>query len=135
MSIRSRPLPTAAAAPLLAFVLAACGSPSNDSPESDGRPSPPPQRQQQQQQQQPTRNVDGGDVRGDDGPAPNLPEGWLASMQEYADCLNQNGAQGIKVDTARGSLELSSVLPPEAVSTCMKYNPVSKQGGAKEKRP
>ncbi|GGV42379.1 hypothetical protein GCM10010495_69970 [Kitasatospora herbaricolor] len=61
--------------------------------------------------------------------------GWLASMQEYADCLNQNGAQGIKVDKARGGLDLSSVLPPEAVRKCQQYNPVYKQGGAEEKRP
>ncbi|MDQ0306425.1 hypothetical protein J2S46_000981 [Kitasatospora herbaricolor] len=56
-------------------------------------------------------------------------------MQEYADCLNQNGAQGIKVDKARGGLDLSSVLPPEAVRKCQQYNPVYKQGGAEEKRP
>jgi hypothetical protein len=97
MSARTRTVLTAAAVPLLALMLTACGGPSTDSPGTGDRPTPP--------RQQPNGSLDGGDIRGDDGPAPNLPDGWLESMQEYADCLNQNGAQGIKVDKARGGLD------------------------------
>ncbi|MFD4247329.1 hypothetical protein ACFWP3_37940 [Streptomyces sp. NPDC058525] len=126
MKTPTRAVLTTAAVPLLALVLAACGSSPTDSPGTSGQPTPP--------QQQPNGRLDGGDVRGDDGPAPNLPDGWLESMQEYADCLNQNGAQDIKVDKARGGLDLNSALPPEAVQKCLSYNPVSTRGGAKEKR-
>ncbi|MEV6175486.1 hypothetical protein AB0L99_45825 [Streptomyces sp. NPDC051954] len=127
MNTRAHAVLASAAVPLLALALAACGNPSEHSPVATGRPAPP--------QQQPTGRVDGGDVSGDEEPLTNLPDDWLESMQQYADCLNQNGAQNIKVDKSRGGLDLNSELPPEAVRKCIQYNPVSKEGGAEEKRP
>ncbi|MEU0133742.1 hypothetical protein ABZ172_06870 [Streptomyces sp. NPDC006296] len=119
--MRTTRVTQAAAAPLLVLVLTACGSDPSGSPDTD-RPSTP--------REQPT-----GDVRAGTGPASELPDGWLESLQEYADCLNRNGAQDVEVDTARGGLALDSVLPPDAVRTCLQYNPVHKNGGPREMKP
>lgn len=112
----------ASVTPVIVLALAACGGGSNDAADPGGRPTP--------SQEQPSGNVDIGD-----GESADLPDGWLESMQEYADCLNQNGAEGIKVNEAQGGLEMGSILPPDAVKKCLKYNPVYKEGGTKEMNP
>jgi hypothetical protein len=112
------------AAPVLVFALAltACTSGSGDSAGAGDRPTTPQEHSF-------------GNVRAGNGQTPDLPDGWLESMHEYADCLNENGAQGVKVDETQGGLELGTVLSPDAVSNCLKCNPVHKEGGAKEMNP
>lgn len=106
---------------VFALVLTACTSGSGDSKSPDDRPTP---------QEQPS-----GVMQAGNGQTPDLPDGWLESMHKYADCLNQNGAQGVKVDETQGGLAMGSMLPPDAVTKCLRYNPVAKGGGAKEMNP
>ncbi|MCK1796751.1 hypothetical protein MTQ01_12130 [Streptomyces sp. XM4193] len=87
--------------------LAACGAAGDT---SETRPSP---------RQEPSGDVQVGDSR-----TPDLPDGWVGALREYAECLKKNGARGVEVDEEQGGLDLGAQLPPEAVETCREHNPV-----------
>ncbi|MFX4291567.1 hypothetical protein [Streptomyces bohaiensis] len=111
-------LPMAAPALFFALLLAGCaGTADEPSQATPDRPppagSPPPAAE----------------------PQPDLPDGWLESLREYADCLEDRGAEGVVVDESRGGLGLGALLPPEAVEACRHLNPVYQQGGAREVVP
>ncbi|MCG0289031.1 hypothetical protein [Streptomyces sp. PSAA01] len=112
---RRRAALTLISAPLLAFVLAACGSGSGGEGggDDDGGGS--------------SQTSDGQIQGGDDDAAPG--KDLLAAAERYAKCLRENGFPQAEVDEQRGGLRLDAGLPPtEAVEECRQYNPAGPNG-------
>ncbi|MFJ9543246.1 hypothetical protein ACIRPX_39245 [Streptomyces sp. NPDC101225] len=104
----------AGAAMTCALLLSACGAGGDGPSGSNGGQAPQGQQQNGQ--------LEGG------APAPDLPEGWLDKVRQYADCLRKNGVPNAEVDEARGGLKLDTQVTPEAANACRQYNPVGQDG-------